>query len=259
MTTLGDYLNNPFGKTIGVPINMVRAQVTQEINQYYPRIDFEMYATKDKQLVILCHLPSKTKKGFTYDVVLQLDLTEAESSRLGIQRFPLRVFSNSPSFYYTFAQSFKEQDMFCTWLQRKYDRKVMRKASKTRNPNKQVSYERTVYTCAWYVSQQLRGKPAIDIYNEAIITTYKDLFNQVTSQDDLEYARDLAEDTDEVIRKKEEAAARKAEREAKKAARSPKAPAAHASSTTMKTGKTQTTNRTSKTQKTGKSSKTRKI
>lgn len=262
MTTLGEYLNNPFGRGVmGVPISMIRASITQEINQYYPRINFEMYATRDKQLVIHCHLPSKTKKNFTYDVIIQLDLTEAEASRLTIARFPMRVFSNSPSFYYTYAQGFKDQDMFCTWLQRKYDRKVMRSPSKSRNPNKQTGYERTVYTCAWYIMQQLRNRPAIDLYNEAPVTSYKDLVNMVASQDDLEYARDLAEDTDEVLRKKEEAAAKKAEREAKKAAKStaPKKPVANASSTTLRTGKTQTTHKTSRSQKSGKTQKTRKV
>ena len=262
MTTLGEYLNNPFGKgEMGVPISMVRSSITQEINQYYPRIDFELFATRDKQLIIHCHLPSKTKKNFTYDVIIQLDLTEAESSRLTIARFPMRVFSNSPSFYYTYAQGFKDQDMFCTWLQRKYDRKVMRTPSKSRNPNRQTGYERTIYTCAYYVAHQLRSRPAIDIYNEAPVISYKDLVNRVASQDDLEYARDLAEDSDEVLRKKEEIAARKAEREKKKVVKvtTPKEPVANASSTTMKSGRTQTTHKTSRSQKSGKTKKTRKL
>lgn len=261
--TLGEYLSNPYGKGAAVsPTSLIRDSVERELRSAYPEpIQYMVNATKDRRLLIHVKLPSRTKKGVYYDIVIELDGADVpENSKASIAGMPFRVFSNSPSFYYTYAKVFEEKGLFCSWLKGKYERKIMRKDPEQRNPSKIVGYERTVYTSMWYVFQKLRSTHASDLLNSSIKVTQKEIASKVQTQDQVEYAYEHAADTEAVRKKKEAIAAAKAAREEakrEKLAKSDKTP--NAVPATPKTTATPKTATTSKTKKTNFLSKIKKL
>ena len=213
-----DYLANPYGRGAGVaPTAMIKDVVERSLEEDYPdRINVTPVKTEDRQLIFMCQLPSRTKKGIYYDVVIQLDLTAVDDNvRIGINRVPFKVFSNSPSFYYTYAKVFEDKSLFCDWLKRKYERKILRKAPVTRNPSFIVGYERTVYTCMYYILQKYRHSSAIEIFQKAPLTTYRLLAKNVQSQDEIEDAYERAPYVAKIQKKKDEAARKREEHKEK--------------------------------------------
>lgn len=221
--TLGEYLSNPYGKGVGsFPVSMIRDTVEAQLKQDYPfPITYTTYATTEHHLVVHCKLPSRTKKNIQYDIIIDLDINGAEDQpRYSIGRYPFTVFSNSPSFYYTYAKVFREHGMFCDWLRRKYERKLLRKNPDVRNPAKIVGYERSIYTCIYFVFQKERNRSALQIWQQSIQKKYREIAAMVMAQEDIETAYEKAPDSDTVRRKKEEAA-RKREQEALKKQKQP--------------------------------------
>jgi hypothetical protein len=254
--TLGEYLTNPYGTGVGVaPTSLIKDTVTSDLNKYYPHIPFTLYKTRDKHLIFHCKLPSRTKEAISYDVVIELDASNEEMAHKGIAKLPMRVFSNSPSFYYTYAKVFDEKELLCPWLKKKYERQITRKEPKQRNPSRIVGYERTVYTCIFYIHQKMQGRSNLFIMQKASTIGYKELANQVRTQDEMEALYEKAPYTKAIREQKEKAAKEKAEKELlKKRAEKPKS-----SNVVAKTATTGKTSKTGKTKKTGFISKIKKI
>lgn len=205
--TFGDYLANPYGRGVGVaPTALIKDTVANAlINDYPSEITFQTFKADDRQLIFLCRIPSRTKKAVNYDVVIQLDLSVVEDNvKISIARCPFRCFSNSPSFYYTYANVFQSHDLFCDWLKRKYERKIMRKKPIVRNPSQIVGYERTVYTCMYVILEKTRHKAATDLYNQAVKASYREMAKLIQSQDEVEDAYERAPYTEKVQKQKEE-------------------------------------------------------
>ena len=263
MMTVGDYLSNPYGRGVSAfSSSHIRDQVQQELSSNYPSpISYKIYGSKKNDIIIHCKLPSRTKAGISYDVVFQINISMAnEKTRQTIARFPFKCFSNSPSFYYTFAKAYHEQDMICDWLWKKYDRKVRRKDAEVRNPSRIVGYERTIYTCLWYVYQQLRNQNVLDLYKRAIAASFGEIADQVATQEDIELRYEKAPYSDLYKRKKEEREKkRQAERQEREAKKQGRAPVPNATAKTKKTGHTKTLSKSGSTKRTATSSKTKKI
>lgn len=252
--TLGEYLSNPYGKGVGsFPISMIRDTVETQLKHDYPQpITYKTYAVNDEHLVIHCKLPSRTKKNIQYDIVIDLDIRGAASQpRYSIGRYPFTIFSNSPSFYYTYAKVFREHDMLCEWLRGKYERKLLRKSPDVRNPAKIVGYERSIYTCIYHVFQKERNRSALQIWQQSVQKKYREIAAMVTKQEDIEEAYDRAPDTDVVRHKKEEAAAKRREQESRKRQNASFHPKG-ASSTSPTVKHTKTSQKTPKSRTTGK-------
>lgn len=190
----GDYMANPYGKGSGVmPVNVIRSNVANETATTYPApIRFKAYRAPRQHLVLHCKLPSRTKQGVFYDIVMDLDLSPDFETRKSVVKYDCTVFSNSPSFYYTYAKVFQEKGALCPWLRKKYERQIMKKNPEKRNPANIIGYERTLYTAMWVTMQQTRGRTARDLYDNAPETSYRELAKLVQSQDEIETAYEKA-------------------------------------------------------------------
>lgn len=265
MMTVGDYLTNPYGKGVSsFSVSRVRENVARELEHDYPEpIRYNLYTTKHNDLIFHCKLPSRSKKGVYFDVVFEINISmAAPKSKQGIGHYTFRCFSNSPSFYYTFAQAFRQEGMICTWLWTKYGAKIRNEPSSSRNPANIVGYERTIYTCLWFLHNQLRNRPVLDLYQSALISNHRDLAKLILSEKSLEEGYRAASLADAVIRRKEEQARKreeaKAAREQAKADRAKKSNP-HKSETSKTTGKIAKTVSTKKSGTTKSVSKTSTI
>lgn len=261
----GDYLSNPYG-ALGnaAPSAMFRQITEQQLRDNYPSpITYQIYSIeKDHQVVVHCHMPSRTKQGISYDVVIQIDVSALNpGQKVSFNRCPIMVFSNSPSFYYTFAKVFEEKGAFCSWLKSKYERKIMRKEPETRNPARIIGYERTVYTCLMDFLQRNRNINAIELYNRGKKSSYREITKGVKTQEDIERAYERAPLLPQLAKEKEEVAKRREEERAAK-----QAAASHSnrtntrsSSSSSRSSKVKTTSSSSKTKRGGIISKIKKI
>ena len=258
----GDYLSNPYGALGNAALSAMFKQFTeQQLKDDYPRgITYDIFSIeKDHQVVVHAHLSSRTKQGVTYDVLFQIDLSSLEAGqKIGFAKLPIKVFSNSPSFYYTFAKVFEERGAFCTWLKSKYERKIMRKEPEVRNPTRIIGYERTVYTCLTDFLQTHRNINAIELYNRGKKTSYREIARGVQSQEDIERQYDKAPYLPAIAKKKEEAAKRREEQRAARQVTAPRRP--NTSNTSIKSSsKSKTTSKTSTSKKSGLISRIKKI
>lgn len=260
--TIEEYLRWPYGKGNAVyPTAQLLERTKDELENDYDRpITYKVYKTRQDHIIFLCKMPSRTKKGIFYDVVIEVNgETLVEHRKMALAKMNFRCFSNSPSFYYTYAKAFKEHDMICDWLWKKYERKVRRKDPDTRNPGMLIGFERTLYTVLYYLEKELHTRNMWDLLQRVPFQSTRDMAKTVLSQDDMEDQYNAAPDTDAVARKKEEAKKRREmialeKKVIKERARSPRS--TPATSTTKNTSHTKTS---SKTSKTSKSPKTKKV
>lgn len=243
----GDYLANPYGKGTGVvPSNVIRSNVENETATMYPApIRFKAYRVPHQHLVLHCRLPSRTKKDIFYDIVMDFDLAPGFETRRSIAKYDCTVFSNSPSFYYTYAKVFQEKGVLCPWLRKKYERRIMKKSPEKRNPSNIIGYERTLYTGMWVTMQQTRGRTARDLYDNAQEMSYKELAKLVQSQDEIETAYEKAPYTAREQARRNEIEQRKLLRQNLGPKKPPKSKASAAFPSTQKTKTTAKTKKTS--------------
>ena len=197
-----EYFNYPYGRGPFTQSGaMVREKTASELVSYPTRITYKSYRTNTDHLVFACKIPSRTKKNVFYDVVFDLDVSLTDpGSSVTILKAPFTVFSNSPSFYYTFANAFTQKDLLCTWLRPKYERRILRKSPVKRNPAKVVAYERTIYTCLYVIINDLRHRSLTSLMWAAPLRKYREIAKEIQSQDDVETKYERAEP----IKKKEE-------------------------------------------------------
>jgi hypothetical protein len=97
-------------------------------------------------------VPSEVVEKFYYDVVIQfypIDITN--NTELHIKRYGVKFFSNDPSFVFTYAYVFKNNDMFIEELAPKMSKLALKEKPDQRNPYQIPSYVKSIYFCFLYM------------------------------------------------------------------------------------------------------------
>lgn len=250
--TIKSYLTNPTGKgaTIIPGSNQIKQEYIKQLSELKPRITLKWYLYKN-YLIGLIRLPSRSCMGLKYDVIIEIDTSDKEKfDGKTINNFPIRVFSNCPSFSYTYANVFNQANILIPWLRNKYQKSIIKDAPDTRNPYHIVGYERSLYISLLYISSESRNLYN-DIKNIAMkINTLTDLQNAVYTQ---EYIERTYKELKEKAKKDE---AKKKETLNKPTPKKPHTAFSH-SGTLSRTKTTSHNSKTSRISKTGKVKKTR--
>ena len=161
---MADFLNNPMGKGSSVILN--RQQVRDYLDLKYQALldkfgDFKVkiYTHKDTFLYHVI-IPSESQRRNNYDVVVQFVKPETDNrgqninveNDRNISRYHIKLFSNSPSFTYTYAYVYNDYGCMVDQLQSKYPDDVLMNAPTTRNPGEIASYEKSTYYACKYLS-----------------------------------------------------------------------------------------------------------
>lgn len=116
-------------------------------------------------------MPSETERTNTYDVVFQFsDPKKEHNQELSISNYDVTVFSNSPSFAYTFAHVYAKNGLLINDLKSRFDKIIFRKEPVVRNRYNIVNYEKYVYFGARYIIDSKRLNRA---FLDMIIKPYK--------------------------------------------------------------------------------------
>ena len=188
--TIKSYLDNPMGK--GVPIagdlSVIKSNYLEQEEMIYITITNKWYEMKDKSLIAHVKIPSASKKNSNflvyYDVLLEFDITNCDK-KVTISELPMRVYSNSPSFVFTYANVFYHKDYLCMWAKSKYNKEVFKSEPSQRNTYRLVGFEKSLYTACLYISkhdEMIISK----IREKAIIQkNYTDILKDTQSQDEV--------------------------------------------------------------------------
>lgn len=158
-----------------------------------------------------------------------------------IELLHFAAFSNAPSFLYRNAQAFARNNMFPTFLAKKMDPRILAMES-SRNPNAEITYERTLYAALKTLqNQRVLQKTYETVVKRARVIDPYVLASQIQSQELMEMIRATSEDSDAESFKKETTAARKERKAQRKSAAPDPYAGVRATMKTQKVGKAKMT------------------
>jgi hypothetical protein len=149
---LEQYLTNPAGKgSAFARIPQLKKELTLEFKELDSRIEHKLYIYK-KRAIYHIIIPSRNKnEKFTYDVIIEVPLDKVPAGEVNIDHVDFQVFSNCPSFVFTYAHIFYKENMLCKWLLNKYDKEVQKTFPTIRNQYSVISMERSLFLALMYI------------------------------------------------------------------------------------------------------------
>lgn len=156
---LQQFMEAPAGKgDSSTNRTVLRAQLDEK---YYklmknPRKTFRAFFYKTRGDVYYIHLiiPTETERTNSYDVVFCFTDTDgSHKTAPSIINYDIKVFCNAPSFAYTFARVYADNDMLIRDLVSKYEKDILRKTPDTRNRYGIINYDKYTYFAAKYLHE----------------------------------------------------------------------------------------------------------
>lgn len=183
---LQEYLRNPNGKgSSAIMVNEMRRILDEQYATLRGKISIRWYKLSKKYLIAHIRVPSKSVERLFYDVLLEFDIDTIPKNKSVINEGSVRVFSNCPSFVYTYANVFDKEKNFISWCKKKYPKEIFSKDPKKRNPMKIVNYERSLYFATRYLLSEGRNyKGKIDLITIKQ-DSYAQILNKVKSSDEI--------------------------------------------------------------------------
>lgn len=188
---LRDYLDNPGGKgsATGVSLQNTKNHFQDEMKKIEKLMNVVWYKTPKKdKLAAHITLPSQSVDNIKYDIVFEFEVGENRNFGDSVLDCPVKVFSNSPSFVYTYAYAFKKYRRLVSWADEKYPEGTLTTEPKTKNPYKMISFERSIYLAAAYIKNRRDYIPLVAGTGN-MIKNISDVKEYVQDMDSLDKAR----------------------------------------------------------------------
>lgn len=122
---------------------------------------------KSKKIVMKCYrsiaaipvkhyihlvIPSETERENTYDVIFEFTTNDKKlKDAASMVGYDVKVFSNSPSFAYTFAYVYLKNDLMIKSLSKKLGKEFVKISPDVRNRYQVVNYEKYIFFGAKYI------------------------------------------------------------------------------------------------------------
>jgi len=151
--TMKQYLQNPAGKGSSIIPNS--AATKQKYLEEFNLLKENIVANWVKQGdILICHLkiPSAKNSRILYDVVYEFDTKDqVDFDGRNIDGVNVRMFSNCPSFLFTYAYVFYQNELGIKWLKSKLQSQFLKKPASQRNNYGIISYEKSIYIGFLYI------------------------------------------------------------------------------------------------------------
>lgn len=147
------YIDNPSGgASVVTNRKMYKEMYKQKFDAVLLReqgkIEYTVYHDNDSNdsYYIYIKVPSEVIEKFYYDVVIRLyTKVSTKKASISLREYAVEFYSNDPAFVYTFAYSFSKNKLFIKDLESKMSKKALTDRAKTRNPNNNVWYVKSLY------------------------------------------------------------------------------------------------------------------
>lgn len=174
--TLKEYVENPMGRgdsTLGQNRKLIVDTLKGKYESLTNRKEIKMkcYIAEmaiPKKYYIHLTIPSETERENTYDAIFEF----TQDKDVPMTKWNVRVFSNSPSFAFTFAYVYLKHDLMIKGLAKKLGKEFMRKEPNIRNRYQVVSYEKYVFFGAMFIlDSKILGEEAFRKKATSVPTT----------------------------------------------------------------------------------------
>ena len=180
------YMSNPMGKgSSALMLGAMRKELDQQYSDLHTKIELKWYAVDKKFLIAHVKVPSHSVEDLLYDVLIEIDVETIPSNISVINPAKVRVFSNCPSFVFTYAKVFQDNGDFIPWANGKYSKEVLKEEPEKRNPIKMVNYERSLYLAFRYILSNGRNYKAKVETNVHKVKSTKNILKEVKDLDDI--------------------------------------------------------------------------
>lgn len=146
-----EYISNPMGKKNAVFGNreMYRNLYTGKLDKIMVRelgkVNYELYTGKT-EFYVHFKIPSEVVPNFYYDTVIMFYTNDENIlSNRTLKDYDVKFYSNDPSFVYTFAHAFLENDLFIRDLVPRMSKEAIKKVATEKNPRNEVGYVKSIY------------------------------------------------------------------------------------------------------------------
>jgi hypothetical protein len=167
-------------------LSSIRESLDSHFEKLSPRMSIKWYTLNDAYYVAHVKIPSRKHDKLFYDVLLQFDKESIEDNDIVINHANMSVFSNCPSFTYTYAFVYREKGQLIEWSRSKYNKNILSKRPESRNPNEILSYERSLYLACKYISTSHRNYISKIKTLSVTATSYASILSTVASNDMIE-------------------------------------------------------------------------
>lgn len=196
-------MKNPLGKGASVlMLASTRKILDEEYGNLVQKITHKWYSLQDKYYIAHVKIPSKSSDKLYYDVLLEIDINSIPKNVTVINSSKCRVFSNCPSFVFTYAYVFDKNKDIIPWTKKKYNKKVFESNPVQRNPTELRNYERSLYFAIKYITSNGRNYKAGINLNMVRIRSHVQILNNLQSSDDILTAYRSSKETEESSTKK---------------------------------------------------------
>jgi len=149
--TVNEYLSNPYGKGSAFSsVGQQKRDLDAQYERLLHRITCKIYVYRNTAYYHVI-VPSQRDEQTTYDVVVEIPFIERTEADIDLSNRDFKVFSNCPSFIFTYAHVFRGRKMLCEWLVDKYNEYVRKKAATVANPYGIIGFERSLYLALKYL------------------------------------------------------------------------------------------------------------
>ena len=181
--TIDEYIDNPMGKGSTAIAN--RNLIKTDLNQRYFKLIDKHKDFKTKRIKVgedyYFHvmIPSESERENTYDVVIKFTSLDNNtfSKDLTLNRYYMSVFSNCPSFVYTYAYVYNKYQMLINDLKDKYDEIVLASNPVVKNPGEIINYDKSIYFACKYL-QEHKSMMAKGTYSHSTPAVLKAYFKK---------------------------------------------------------------------------------
>lgn len=157
--TIFEYLENPMGKGSTAISN--RKLIKDDLDNRLEKLlekhkDFKKYFYHDAHdFFVHIIIPSESKeRNNTYDVVIQfIPMDSGVSLDVNLNRYAINVFSNCPSFTYTYAYVYHDNNLIIDFLKNKYKSIVLQDNPVIKNPGEVINFEKSIYFACKYLEK----------------------------------------------------------------------------------------------------------
>ena len=149
--TYSEYIQNPMGKKNAVISNreMYRKMYTDKFDKIMVRemgkMEYHCMKGSKGRYYILFKIPSEIIPEFYYDVLVEFTAPKDKLLQTTIKNYYVKFYSNDPSFVFTFAHAFIENEMFIPEMKDKMSKEAVKHTAKEKNPTNQVGYVKSLY------------------------------------------------------------------------------------------------------------------
>lgn len=150
-------MDNPMGKGSTAIAN--RGLIRTNLDQRYEKLinkhhDFKCNRYFDgNKFYFHIIIPSESERNNNYDIVIELSDPLGDFTKdITLNRYVMRVFSNCPSFVFTYAYVFNKYGMLIDDLKGKYTDIVFDKEPSIKNPGEIINFEKSIYFACKYLS-----------------------------------------------------------------------------------------------------------